>query len=145
MAKAKRENVKVEIVPYCVGLSEKEACELEAAVIAELRKIGLDLVNTSPGGNLPPATKWTLEKKTALAVRMQGNKYSLGKNLGNKNGCGGKGNTFGRKWTPEQKAAKSAQMTGKTNAAHSAAMILAWEAGAYANRKPRKILAEKEK
>lgn len=55
IAEAKRENVKVEIVPYCVGLSEKEACELEAAVIAELRKIGLDLVNTSPGGNLPPS------------------------------------------------------------------------------------------
>lgn len=108
IAKAKRENSKIEVVPFCVGLSKEDACELERAVIAELRKIGLDLVNTHEGGGLPPdATgkkhalgyKHTPEWKAAASVRNTGNKHALG-----------------HKHTPEWKAAASVRNTGNKNA-----------------------------
>lgn len=51
--KMQQEGVVPEIVSFCVGLTHKEACELEVGVIAELRKQGFDLVNTSPGGTAP--------------------------------------------------------------------------------------------
>lgn len=53
VAKAKLDNVKLEIVPYCVGLTKEEAGHLEREIIAGLRKIGFDLVNTSLGGTAP--------------------------------------------------------------------------------------------
>lgn len=101
IAKAKRDSSVIEIVPYCVGLSEKDACELERQVIAELRKLGLDLVNTHEGGNLPPSS---LGRKRSSQTKA--------KMTGNKNASGNK-NALGMKHTPEWKAAHSARMTGK--------------------------------
>lgn len=49
----RREGIRPEMVPLCVGLTKEGASELEVAVIAELRKLGFNLVNTSPGGSAP--------------------------------------------------------------------------------------------
>lgn len=141
LAKAKRENSVIEITSYCVGLTKEEACELERAVIAELRKLGLDLVNTAAGGEAAMfgrhhsektknqlveigKSQWEkksfAEKEKVSAVSRQykhseeaKTKISLAgqKNMVGNTNSLGHKNNSGGKHTPEWKAAASVRTT----------------------------------
>jgi len=69
-----------EIVPFAVGLTEDQACDLEIAVIKGLRELGEDLLNISGGGNLPPVNLkgWpmTEDGKIKISKAHQGRVHS---------------------------------------------------------------------
>lgn len=58
----REENLKPSIVPYCVGLTLSEANDLERRVIAELKTLGFDLVNSTDGGDGITMTPETCRK-----------------------------------------------------------------------------------
>lgn len=120
-------NQRPEIVPYCVGLIESEAKQLEIQVIYSLRQAGVDLVNSGDGGE---GVTMTPEVRQKIGAANTGNKYCLGRKmsletrkkigdahrgrrasaqarermsvsrLGNKNSVGNK-NALGKKQSPE--------------------------------------------
>lgn len=75
--KTKREGAHTEIVPYAVGMTFEDACDLEIFVIKELRAIGYPLLNISNGGEAPMfGRKATPEHLEKLRVSHLGIKQS---------------------------------------------------------------------
>lgn len=66
-----------EIIPYAVGLSLEEACELEISMIGAFRE-KFDLTNLTEGGEGHLGFFGTPEICEKRRVRMVGNKYALG-------------------------------------------------------------------
>lgn len=107
--KLKREGCKLEIIPYCVGLTEQEACNMETSVIETLRLANVSLVNTSAGGRRGPDCTGKKHSEDAKKKIGAANRISM---LGNKN-CLGKQNGLGSKH-PQSEATIE-----KIRAAHS--------------------------
>ncbi len=66
-----------EIVPYAIGLTKEEACDLEIAVIAGLRKNGHPLLNVLDGGGTGMlGKKFTPEHRAKIGAAHMGMKRS---------------------------------------------------------------------
>jgi len=74
--KMKREGFKPLIIPLCVGLSKEEACELEINTISTLRKLGIDLVNLTDGGDCGPGGLHTDVTKKRLSALNSGKRHT---------------------------------------------------------------------
>lgn len=126
IAKALRENVTVEMVPFLVEMSKECAQDVEIFLIKELRASGWPLVNSSLGGSLgslglSPST----ETRAKLSAAQMGKKSNF---LGKKhsaetrarmsaakkgNWSGEKSPSFGKKRSAETIAKMSAARKGK--------------------------------
>lgn len=103
------ENLRPEIVQYCVGLTEAEAKELETQVISSLRQQGVDLVNTSDGGEGTFGYRHTEAARKKMSETRSGeNHWGFGKR-------GEASPNFGRKASPQARANMSAAQKGNKN------------------------------
>lgn len=106
-----QENQKPEIVPYCVGLTDKEACELERSMIAELKKLGLSLVNGTGGGEgIFEPTDETRKKLSEGNKKWKRSPETCGRISESKKG---NKNLLGFKFSPESKKKMSLAQTGE--------------------------------
>lgn len=132
----REENIKPEIIPYCVGLSsEEEAKSLERAVIRCLREARFNLVNSTDGGDgvtMTPETRAKIgaahigkiispEHRAKISAANTGKKCppekreaQTGKKHSPEHCAKIRAAQTGKKYSPEHCAAISAANTGKT-------------------------------
>lgn len=120
--------LKPEIVPYAVGLSFEEACDLEIFVIRELREAGFDLLNVSPGGDAPLAGQKRPEgfcKKLSESRKGPGNPmfgkipWNKGRNMNPEQMESLRRGNIGRKHSEESKKKRSIFSIGRKHTEQS--------------------------
>lgn len=103
-----------EIIPYAVGLTKEEACDVEVAVISGLRKIGFDLLNITNGGQSGFAGRaFTPEHCAKLSAALKGKAFTQERRANISAAMKGKVSWHrGRKRSPETCAKISAAKLG---------------------------------